>query len=179
MNRQNFKDWFESILDGLYSNGNAGFAILMITFPLLERYLREKSGTEEEIFLKPSFFHEFRKIFPEIPDDASAQNFWQAYRHGLLHQGAFSLKSRKGILPSSWLSNNLSTIEIDKSGNFCVHPAGFAERVVATIEGDFETFEGRHSTSHPLSTVFNIGPTICGTAAPGSSFEGWPDPKKK
>jgi hypothetical protein len=45
--KKNFEVWYKAILEGLYSNRNAGFVILMVAFPLLERYLREKSGLHD------------------------------------------------------------------------------------------------------------------------------------
>jgi hypothetical protein len=179
-NRQYFRDWFVTVLDDLYSNGNAGFPILMIVFPLLERYLREKSGTHENSLSNNSFYLELRKIFPELINDQAAKNFWETYRHGLLHQVTVSLKNRKGVrLPSAWLSNDFETIEVDKAGNFCVHPAKFAKRTIETIEKDFDTFEGKHSPNHPLSTVFDIGISYQGTASPGATFNDWSGPPRK
>jgi len=180
MNRHYFRDWFVSVLDDLYANGNAGFAILIIVFPLLERYLREKSGIHEDSISNNSFYVELRKIFPEFINDPAAKNFWEAYRHGLLHQVTISLINRKGVkLPSGWLSNDADTIEVDKAGNFCVHPAKFGKRVIETIEKDFETFEGKHSLAHPLPGVFDIGISFQGTAAPGATFDGWSGPSRK
>ena len=180
MNRQHFRDWFVSVLDDLYTNGNAGFAIMIIVFPLLERYLREKSGTHENSISNNSFYLALRKIFPELIDDQAAKNFWETYRHGLLHQVTVSLKNRRGVeLPSGWLSHNFETIKVDKAGNFCVHPVKFSKRVVETIERDFETFEGKHSPAHLLPGVFNMGTIYQGTASPGATFGDWSGPSKK
>ena len=38
--RENFQAWFVKPLKKLYKNPDAGFPIMMIAFPLLERYLR-------------------------------------------------------------------------------------------------------------------------------------------
>ncbi len=180
MNRQYFRDWFVSVLDDLYTNENAGFAILIIVFPLLERYLREKSGIHEDSLSDNSFCVELRKIFSELNSNQAAKNFWETYRHGLLHQVTISLKNRKGVrLPSGWLSHNFETIEVDKAGNFCVHPTKFAKRIIETIERDFETFEGRHSPAHPLPGVFDIGISFQGTASPGATFDVWPGPSRR
>jgi hypothetical protein len=42
---ENFRLWFVRVLEGLYQQREAGFAIMMISFPLLDRYLRQKSAT--------------------------------------------------------------------------------------------------------------------------------------
>ena len=52
IHHDNFRAWFSKILEGLYSVQDAGFPILMISFPLLERYLREKSGVHEGNLLR-------------------------------------------------------------------------------------------------------------------------------
>jgi len=54
----NFKSWFLDVLGDLYKNGEAGFVILMIAFPLLERYLREKSRVHEGRKLTEAFYDE-------------------------------------------------------------------------------------------------------------------------
>jgi hypothetical protein len=42
--RKNFHAWYVKTLESLYPERNAGIAILMISTPLLERYLRQKNG---------------------------------------------------------------------------------------------------------------------------------------
>jgi hypothetical protein len=42
--QQNFQAWYVNILESLYDNRAAGIAVLMISTPLLERYLRQKNG---------------------------------------------------------------------------------------------------------------------------------------
>lgn len=64
-NLENFKKWFSGILENIYPNQNAGFVILMISFPLLERYLREKSGVHEGK-LNDDYYTNLRSIFPEL-----------------------------------------------------------------------------------------------------------------
>ncbi len=40
---ENFKSWFGDVLAMLFPHRHAGLAILLITFPLLERYLRQRA----------------------------------------------------------------------------------------------------------------------------------------
>jgi hypothetical protein len=42
-NKEDFLKWRKQPLEQLYSNPDAGFAIMVISLPLLERYLRQKS----------------------------------------------------------------------------------------------------------------------------------------
>ena len=152
-NLKNFKSWYVDILEGLYPNREAGFVILMVAFPLLERYLREKSGIHEGK-LNLYFYDELLHIFPELNTKDNANQFWHVYRNGLLHQVTIRGGFRDEIqLPKGWVSNDFHTLEIDKSGNFWVHPAKFVKRVVEVIESDFITFEGRHSENHPLPVI--------------------------
>jgi hypothetical protein len=46
--RENFDAWFVNVLESLYPRREAGFVILMIAFPLLERYLRQRVGLPAE-----------------------------------------------------------------------------------------------------------------------------------
>src|SRR5665213_484930 len=113
----NFRCWYSGILDSLYTNGNAGFVILMVAFPLLERYLREMSGVNEGE-LTDRFYDELRRVFPVIPDNSIARQFWQVYRNGLLHQVTLSQQNRRGLrMPEGWLSGNVAAITIDASGD--------------------------------------------------------------
>ncbi len=153
-NRENFRLWYENILGNLYGNGDAGFAILIIALPLLERYLRQKSGIYEAAHLTPRFYQELRQIFPAIPDDDTANKFWHVFRNGLLHQVTLSQSNRNGVrMPDAWLSSHVDAISIGTNGEFWVHPSKFASIVVNIIENDFATFEGRGSTSHPFPIV--------------------------
>lgn len=170
----NFKCWYSGILDGLYTNANAGFVILIVAFPLLERYLREKSGVHEGD-LTDSFYDALRTVFPMLPDNSVARQFWQVYRNGLLHQVTLSQQSRKGLqMPEGWLSSHVAALSIDASGDFWVHPVEFAKIVVQTIEADFSAFEGQHSLSHPLPVVHVTSSGTSSVQLPGVPLTGVP-----
>jgi hypothetical protein len=163
--KKNFEAWYKAILDGLYSNRNAGFVILMVAFPLLERYLREISGVQDEN-LNDSSFNKLSSVFPELKSQKDARNFWQVYRNGLLHQVTFSKKNRQGVkMPDGWVSNDGAAISLDSNSVFWVHPSNFAKRIIDTIEKDFATFEGQNSTDHPLPRVHQF-PNVLGTGVP-------------
>ncbi|MCR4286894.1 MAG: hypothetical protein NUW09_02650 [Deltaproteobacteria bacterium] len=146
----NFRAWYTQILEGLYSKQDAGFAILMISFPLLERYLREKSGVHEGK-LNGLFYSELQKIIPALTSIESATQFWQVYRNGLLHQVTLSRKDHKGIeMPIGWLHQDADLLSLDTGGGFKVHPVKFSKKVIDVIEKDFGVFEGPNSPNHPL-----------------------------
>lgn len=153
--KDNFKLWFCEVIDSLCKNENAGFPILMITFPLLERYLRSKSRTGEDEKLKTPFFNELIKIFPVLRDEPTAKQFWQVYRNGILHQATLSQKNIKGVaMPNGWLSGvKNNAVEIDGLGHFWVNPVEFAKKVIDTINNDFSSYEAKGSPSHTLATV--------------------------
>lgn len=94
--KENFELWFCEIVKPLYKNGNAGFTLLMITFPLLERYLRSESGTNAGDFKSP-FFRSLRKLFPVLENDTVARRFWNVFRNAILHQATLPKQEREGV----------------------------------------------------------------------------------
>lgn len=156
-NEKNFRSWFVDTLDVLRTNGNSGFIFTLITFPLLERYLREKSGAGESRDLPVQFFDELAVLFPDIA--SKRFDFWHSYRNGLLHQAAFSKTKlrQQGIvvMPTASLSgSDPRPVYYDSaSDGFFLNPIMFYETVVARILSDFTTFEGGNSPSHNLPTV--------------------------
>ena len=148
-NRENFENWFVEILKGLYPERNAGFATLMISFPLLERYLRQKSGIGEKVLETP-FYNELVKVIPELGDETKARNFWQVFRNGLLHQVAISTEDHHGNqMPPGILSHDFpKTVEIDSQGRFRVRPVELSERIISTIQGDFAVYESTSASPH-------------------------------
>lgn len=89
-NRANFEVWFGSKLTPLIADAGAGFIVAMVAFPLLERYLRRKSGANPST---KAFRAALLHIFPELGTDAVAQQFWESYRHGLLHNVVLNMES--------------------------------------------------------------------------------------
>ena len=148
-NHNNFVRWFEEPLSNLYKNPHAGFAILILSLPILERYLREKSGVCEQPNLDARFHQEFLNMFPSVNDMPTSRKFWQVYRHGLLHQA--TLKAHDTVL-SAAVHGGAAEIEFDGKV-FTVSLIKFSEHVVDTREGDFATYEGAGSPKHSLSKI--------------------------
>src|SRR5947207_3496197 len=134
----NFVKWFKEPLNKMYGNPDAGFAILMISLPILERYLRQKSGAFEKKHLDDHFRQAFLKMFPALKDPDTATRFWEVYRHGLLHQA--TLKAGDMLLGVA-LHGEAQEIEFDGKV-FTVSPVKFSEKVIEAIEADFKTYEG-------------------------------------
>lgn len=150
----NFRDWYVGPLKLLYPNRNAGFPIAMVAFPLLERYIRQRVGLRGHDPLNDAFFRVLCVVVPDIKTEDVARRFWSAYRNGLLHEVTLSKETRRGAaLPVAWLSHDMPLFSIDQNGDYWLHPVLFAERVVAVIEGDFQTFESGSAAINPLPVV--------------------------
>ncbi len=120
--------------------------MMMIAFPLLERYLRQRIGLTIQVQLNDAFYDELIHLFPELKDKATAKQFWQVYRNGLLHEVTMSLQDRsRNPMPVGSLSHDVPGLSRETDGSFFVQPIDFAKRVVQIIEGDFATFEGTAS----------------------------------
>ncbi len=159
---QNFRSWFADLLPRLYPDPNAGFVILMVAFPLLERFLQQRTGKTSK---RKEFRNQLRQLFPELPDDFAAQQFWRGYRHKLLHQVALSPENPKGPLPGFWASHRPQVaISAEADGTFRIHPVLFAQRVLKSIEDDFSTFADQTSAP-PFPAVFPLPDTGTGLSA--------------
>jgi hypothetical protein len=165
---ENFKSWFVDVLKKLYPYREAGFPILLITFPLLERYLRWCAKVFPPKNLDDKCMNVLRKLFPELGSLDDARKFWKVYRHGLLHTVTFSPEDQKGFpLPVGGASHDISKV-IMKSGKiFWVHPVLFAQRVVSAIESDFKTFQGDPKEKSSLPKIVLLGGGTAGTSGPG------------
>lgn len=141
--RDNFQAWFATQIQKLVPDRNAGFVIAMITFPLLERYLRRQTGAKPK---SPLFVAGLLKVLPELSTSEAAKKFWQNYRHGLLHNVTMSQESHG-------LTHDTAIVTIEENGKVWLNPILFAQRVLVTIEADFETFEG----GQPLPKVAVYG----------------------
>jgi hypothetical protein len=175
--RENFEAWFVKVLETLYPNKDAGFPILMIVLPLLERYLRGKVGLGPNAHTNDKFYNELFTLFPELEAQDTAEHFWQVYRHRLLHQVTFSDKNRKGkSLPVGWISYEGPILFVDPDGTggiFWVNTVDFATRVIKKIFDDFATFENTNLLQLPVVKPFTESdkwitpcpPVVFGTSA--------------
>ena len=165
-NHENFRAWYVDILATLYPHRNAGFAIMMIVFPLLERYLRQRVQLTAQASLNDIFFDELISLFPELNDRVTAKDFWQVYRNGLLHEVTMSLRDRsQKQMPVGSLSHDVPGLSRESDGSFIVHPIDFAKRIIQVIESDFATFEGTASVGR-LPSVKAYAPGIESSTVP-------------
>lgn len=149
----NFKSWYIATLERLYPHRDAGFAMLMITFPLLERYLRKKVELSPKDNLSDLFYAELASLFPVLSNNSTAKDFWQVYRNGLLHEVTLSRQNRSGNeMPLGRVSHDKPMVSIE-DGSFWIHPVDFTKKVIEAIQNDFKTFEGVEDSISKLPKV--------------------------
>jgi hypothetical protein len=157
----NFENWWARPIESMVTDEHNGFAVLALLFPILERYLREKSGVSEGD-LTSAFYVELQAVIPELPDERRARQFWHAYRNGLLHQATFSKRTKSGApVPSAWIKPSQSdAVSFDPDEQcFSVNGATLGARVLSAIRADFATFLGGASVNHPTPSVEHALPT--------------------
>ena len=159
-----FRRRFKEPVELLITQKHAGFALMMIALPILERLLRGRSHLKDESLTDP-FYKELLNVFPALEDLRGARAFWQCFRHGILHQATFSLKRAgsdnkvfSGVIGIEELSGHVVTLH--RSGDpehiVCiVDPVAFTRTVLAEVECDFETFQTAEPDKHPIASIAN------------------------
>lgn len=167
---ENFRAWYVDPLRILYPNKKAGFPILLIVFPLLERYLRQRVQLPGHDKLTDAFFDALVQLFGELKSRQIARTFWTAYRHGLLHEVTLSRSTRRGsALPVAWLSHDMPLFTVDAKGDYWLNPVPFATRIIETIESNFGVFERGSHVIERFPQVINVPTSFC--TATGNSPE--------
>lgn len=173
--RENFRQQFREPIELLIRRRQSHFTLMMITLPLLERLLRGRCHLKDRGRLNDSFHRELLKVFPPLQNVQGAKTFWQCFRHGILHQAAFSLKRVRGkadfsgIIGFECLSG--AAVVLRRSGHpehiVCiVDPIVFARNVLSEVENDFETFRSAESSKHPIALVENASGGIYSLVIP-------------
>jgi hypothetical protein len=149
-----FFAWFEQPIKALQPASDCAFAVVILCFPLLERYLRETSGCGEGD-LTNKFYEDLQVIFPELATLDQAKQFWHVYRNGLLHQGAFSAANRrKVIMPFGAISGETPRISYDAvTDTFYVNPVPFSDAVLDFIRDDLATLAAAAAANHEIPYV--------------------------
>lgn len=150
--RKNFQAWYADTLELLYPKGDAGIAVFMIAFPLLERYLRQVNKLAPDDGMNAGCWRTLCSLFPTLSSDETAKEFWTVCRHGFLHQATMSLRAKDGgALPAASLTHDIviDPVTLNRNGSFVIHPVLFSKLVIRTIEKDFAAFAGA-GTPAPL-----------------------------
>ena len=164
MTKKEFNDWYVSVLTDLYVK-QAGFPILLISFPILERYLRQVSGVGESR-LNDQFYVTLKDMFGSLINRNIAKQFWHIYRNGLLHQVTFSQRNQRDeeLTPACITFDQEQPIQY-KNKIFSVNPISFSERVIQCVSSDYEEMTGENSPNHPGPYIFtDRGANMTGTA---------------
>jgi hypothetical protein len=156
-NFDNFKAWYVQVLEDLYESRDAGIAVLMISLPLLERYLRRKHNVGPDDNMTDAAMGGLRATFPALGTVVQARAFWNVYRNGFLHQATVSRSSRGGAsLPDGWLTHDVAEpIRLEADGSFTVNPVLLSRIIVQSILADFAVFE---ADTPPLPQVVRREP---------------------
>jgi hypothetical protein len=150
--RENFNEWYVDTLKQMYPRRESGIAVLMLSIPLLERYLRQKNQLSPSDNLNDAFMKDLCAMFVALTSEAVAWQFWSVYRNGFLHQATLSLQTRGGKnLPVGVLSHDLTDAVAVDGKKFLVHPVLFSQCVIREIEQNFSVFS--KSVAAPLPTV--------------------------
>jgi hypothetical protein len=166
----NFRAWYADVLAALYPNRNAGIAVLMLSLPLAERYIRQRNKVAPGTDLTDECMRTLIGILPALRDVGTARHFWAVYRHGFLHQATLSAVARSGAaLPVGWLTHDTrEPFEMRQDGSFQVHPVLLSEAFVRAIEGDFAVFVGTAAGAPPLARVERLDPVTIPSAFLGT-----------
>jgi hypothetical protein len=156
-----FRKWFVESLAPLRTNCDAGFIFVFVAFPLLERYLRRKSGSPDGENLTPAFFNHLALLFNEIADNEHL--FWDCYRNGLLHQATFpqaKLDKKTRIwtsLPGAGISgyDPRPVYFLPETRQFFLNPISFFDVVTQAILSDFATYEKSATTHYSLPSIYD------------------------
>jgi len=159
---ENFRTWYVAPLRSLFPDRKAGFPILLIVFPLLERFLRQRVGLRGHDTLTDAFFDALVQHFGELKNPQIARTFWTIYRHGLLHEVTLSrLRRSGGALPDAWLSHDMPLFTVDAKGDYWLNPVPFATRIIETIEADFSVFETGSQVTGQFPRVISVPTSFC------------------
>ena len=155
MDETQFRKWYVEILEDLYQK-EAGFPIMLIALPILERYLREETGIGENT-LDDRFFNGLIGVFQEIKEINKAKQFWHTYRNGLLHQVTFSLRNMKNqtMPPSCIRFDQDEPVVYDENDRVSVNPILFAKKIVDKVLANYKCMNGSRSPNHPIPYTFS------------------------
>ena len=163
---RNFHQWIRDPIRRLSRQRHTGFAVAMIAFPVLERWLRGKVGIKDRPLRNSEggqFYAALAVQFPVLRDPADgsfphvAESFWQAFRNGILHQVAFStkpIKARVNTQPlfCAFVERSATLIVLTYSPpTFLLNPHAFAQAVLSIIEADFRSYETADPEHHKLA----------------------------
>ena len=170
MDLRNFRRWIRDPVQCLLKQKHAGFALAMISFPVLERLVRGKSGASDSQTNQP-FYSALTNCFRALRDPPSgkfpyvAQVFWQGFRNGIVHQASFSGKpatvqgnAQRAAFCVFHPGSGIAIEVRDLKRVIIVDPFAFSETVLELIESDFDSYRKAEQVRDDLA--FEHGPWI-------------------
>jgi hypothetical protein len=163
---RNFHRWIRNPIRRLSRQKDTGFAVAMITFPVLERWIRGKVGIKSRPLQGTDgdqFYAELAVQFEALHDPADgcfvgvAETFWQAFRNGILHQVTFSTKPIRAQVKAQPVfcafveRSGVPIVTKHSPPSFLLDPYAFAEVTLSIIEKDFSHYKGADPQHHSLA----------------------------
>jgi hypothetical protein len=145
-----FKKWFGQTVDLLSNKEYAGIPLLMIAFPLFERYANGHFSSNIPLAFERSF--SITVLESKI--------IWQCFRVGLLHKASFKtefeLDGKKIFIHECGVSESLhAPIHITKEQNnqwrIFISPSRFSKLVIDKILENYEEFYSACEKQFPFS----------------------------
>ncbi len=143
MTKEDFKRWYYDPIRELCKSNHNGFIILIATFPILERYLRDKFNIKDNDDITNEAVKYLFNMF-ELKQKKKARDFWSQFRNGLFHNAVFK---EQGVI--NW---NVSDIVID-DGKFHVNPKDFANKVLDEIDENYNFIDASHLYNDATQSV--------------------------
>jgi hypothetical protein len=146
--KRNFENWFAQTIDLLSEKEYAGIPLLMISFPLFERYSASLFSDKYE-----ALAHTFNL------EPNQAKVLWQAFRNGLLHKASFNtdfvLDGDRILVSKCGVSESLKkAVQISQNTNgqweIFISPSRFSKQVIRVILNRFEDFFKANEKTPPL-----------------------------
>ena len=158
--RENFELWVGGPLEAMLAQPHAGFVVAMVAFPVLERYLRGKSGAAPD---KPGFQAALVEVIPELRNTQAAGTFWFMFRHSLLHYAGFQQ-------PNYAFVSSAELVSVSERGEVWMNPdcseSGCSKPFVLTSQPTREekcrclVCTTRMTVPQPIHRILRIGARV-------------------
>jgi hypothetical protein len=176
--KENFKRWFIGTIDLLCKEEFTGIPLLMISFPLFERYAEA---------IKIDMFQAFCNVF-HLRNRKEALIVWKSFRHGLLHKASFNTKvylkdykSTEYIYQCGVKDDISKEVHIEQNEmrqwTIFISPNKFARKVIELVLDNFEEFYKANEDLCPFSSIHQVEELkkdgydgICDSVAPTNNI---------
>ncbi|HUU86354.1 MAG TPA: hypothetical protein VMX17_01205 [Candidatus Glassbacteria bacterium] len=158
--KENFRNWFVGTIDLLSKEEFTGIPLLMISFPLFERYADA---------IKKNKFQAFSEAF-QLNNRKEALIVWKSFRNGILHNASFNTevdltehkeyKSKEYIYQCGVKDDIEKEVHIEQNERMqwtiFISPNKFAKKVIDLILDNFEGFYKVNEEVCPFSAIHQV-----------------------